>query len=160
MLRSESATLFVFKLLNLEKKYAKYTNHLNFLMECQRRNVISKGFRVKKSANIGHVSKTFRDDWDKILDDCSHRLQSLLTSEIQVVLGSLREQIQVLITNLTQGQLLTYMDKIRVIVEKVNTTMRDKQEHKLSVLGGTNVLYECRVIKNWSEEGSSGGASE
>ena len=56
-----------FKLMNLEKKYARYTNHQNYLKECETRNVISKGFILRKSANIGHVSMSFKNDWDEIL---------------------------------------------------------------------------------------------
>ena len=78
------------KLLNLEKKYAKYSNHLNFLKECETHNVISKGFRLRKSANIGHVSDTFTEDWDNVLEDCSHKLQKLLIDEIPAVLTSIR----------------------------------------------------------------------
>ena len=86
-----------FKLLNLEKKYARYTNHLNYLKECETHNVISRGFILKKSANIGHVSTSFKNDWDKILEDGSHRLQRILVDELSVVLTSTQEQRQALI---------------------------------------------------------------
>lgn len=85
---------------------------------------------------------------------------SLLTSEVLVMLASLREQIQAVVANLAQGQLLTYKEKIRGIVAKVNTIMRDKQERKLSILGGTSKSNQCGTTKNWSEEGNFGGVSE
>ena len=62
----------------------RYRNHLNYLKEWETHNVISKGFILKKSANIGHVSTSFKNDWDKILEDGSHRLQRILVDGTNV----------------------------------------------------------------------------
>ena len=105
-----------FKLMNLEKKYARYTNHQNYLKECETRNVISKGFILRKSANIGHVSMSFKNDWDEILEDGSHRLQRLLTDELSLVLTSLQEQRETLIARLPEQQNSEYREKMRSIV--------------------------------------------
>ena len=82
---------------------------------------------------------------------------NVLTSEVSVVLASLREQKLALVANLTQWQLSTYMQKICGIVAKVVTTMRDKQEHKLSVLCGTRIVHDSGATENLSDEGSSRG---
>ena len=116
-----------FELLNLEKKYARYTNHQNYLKKCETRNVISKGFILKKSANIGHVSMSFKNDWDEILEDGSHRLQRLLIDELSVVLTSLQEQREALIARLPEQQNSEYREKMRSIVSIVRSILLQQE---------------------------------
>ena len=123
-----------FKLLNLEKKYVKYTNHLQYLTECEARNVISGGFKLKKSSNIGYVSENFEEEWNKLLDDCSHGLQRLLLDEVSVVLSSLEEQRRAFVANLEEQQYSAYMGSIRTIVSRIESAMKDKHDRKLSTL--------------------------
>ena len=126
-----------FKLLNLEKKYGKYTNHLQYRTECKARNVISGGFKLKKSSNIGYVSENFEEEWNKLLDDCSHGLQRLLLDEVSVVLSSLEEQRRAFVANLEEQQYSAYMGSIRTIVSRIESAMKDKHDRKLSTLCGT-----------------------
>ena len=72
--------------------------------------VISKEFRLRKSANIGHVSETFTEDWDNVLEDCSRKLQRLLLDEIPAVLTSIREQRQAIVTTVPSQQLASCSD--------------------------------------------------
>ena len=77
-------------------------NHLQYLTECETCNVISGGFKLKKSLNIGHISENFEEEWNKLLDDCSHGLQRLLRDEISVVLSALKEKRRTIMANLEE----------------------------------------------------------
>ena len=52
------------------------------------------------------------------------------------------------------------MEKICGVVTKVNTTMRDKQEHKLSVLCGTERVYDRGAMADLGVKGSNEGTPE
>ena len=128
-----------FKLLNLEKKYVKYTNHLQYLTECEACNVICGGFKLKKSLNIGHISENFEEEWNKLLDDCSHGLQRLLRDEISVVLSALKEKRRTIMANLEEQQYSAYIGSIRRIVSRIEAAMKDKHVRKLITLCRTEI---------------------
>ena len=74
---------------------------------------------------------SFKNEWDKILEDGSHRLQRILVGELSVVLTSIQEQRQALIARLPEQQYSEYMERMRCIVTRVDTATKEKHERKL-----------------------------
>ena len=126
-----------FKLLNLEKKYVKYTNHLQYLNECEARSVISKGFQLKKPPNIRHVSENFEQEWDNIHNDCSHYLQRHLIGELSMVVSSLEERRRALVADFEEEWKEVYMESIHRILSRTDSAMKAKHDRKLRTLCGT-----------------------
>ena len=74
MERTES--YYFFELLNLCKRRLSYEHHNCYLSVCTE-DMVPKGLRLKKQANIEDVSRCFENDWGSILLDASKKLRDL-----------------------------------------------------------------------------------
>lgn len=91
MERTES--YYFFKLLNLCKRRLSYEHHNRYLSVCKEEDMVAKGLRLKKKANIEVVSGCFKKDWESILIDASKKLQDFLVRETENVERGLTEEI-------------------------------------------------------------------
>ena len=84
----------VFKVLNLCKRRLSYEHHNRFLCVCKEEDMVPKGLRLKKKANIEVVSRCFEKDWGSIFMDASKKLQDVLVRETGHVERRLKEKIK------------------------------------------------------------------
>ena len=70
----KTESYYFFKFLNLCKRRLSYEHHNRFLNVCKEENMVAKGLRLNKKANIEVTSGCFEEDWRSILVDASKEL--------------------------------------------------------------------------------------
>ncbi|KAL9958229.1 hypothetical protein ACROYT_G035215, partial [Oculina patagonica] len=133
MERTES--YYFFKLLNLCKRRLNYEHHNRYLNACREEEVVAKGLRLKKKANIEVLTENFEEDWGSILADASMKLQDLLERETnnveRHVSGEILETKRLIMERFGEQTLGTMVRKISDICEKMNDSLLERRRKKL-----------------------------
>lgn len=133
MERTES--YYFFKLLNLCKRRLSYEHHTRFLNVCKEEDMVAKGLRLKKKANIEVVSGRFEEDWGSILKDASKKLQDVLVRETENVERRITEEIseieRFIRDRYGEVTLEEMVRKIPVICDKLNDALLERRRNKL-----------------------------
>ena len=136
MERTES--YYFFKLLNLCKRRLSYEHYNRYLSVCKEEDMVPKGIRLKKQANIEVVSRCFENDWGSILLDESKKLQDLLVRETGNVERELTEEISEIKRFIKDRYGEVTLDEmvrgISVICNKLNDALLERRRNKLTVL--------------------------
>lgn len=129
---------YFFKLLNLCKRRLSYDHHTRFLNACKEEDVVAKGLRLKKKANIEVVTEDFDEEWRLVLMDASRKLQDLLVRQTGHVERRLTEDIldtkRQIKERFGESTLDNMVRKISAICEKFNQVLLERRRKKLGEL--------------------------
>ena len=144
----KTESYYFFKFLNLCKRRLSYEHHNRFLNVCKEENMVAKGLRLNKKANIEVTSGCFEEDWRSILVDASEELQDVLVRETLNVERRITAEISEIkrfITDRYGEETLNEMvRRISVICGKLNDALLERKRNKLMVLREENERAETR----------------
>ena len=80
----ETKTRFFYGLLKLHTKKARYEHRVEFLENCQAKDVILHGLMLHKTTNLDNCSDEFQNNWMNILSRASGELRDLVLGECRL----------------------------------------------------------------------------
>ena len=126
----ETKTRYFYGLLKLHTKKVRYEHHMEFLENCQAKDVIPHGLMLHKTANLDHCSDEFQNNWINILNRASGELRDL-------VLGECRLANETTIRNI--------LDMEKCLVRDYGLQVRDRSNEKIMDICGK--LKESLTIR-------------
>ena len=126
-----------FRLFRLQKKKIRYQHHLSFLQACQRENIIPKGLKLHKTANISDFSGNFGHKWNQILTGASLDMRDLVKEEYATALSSVEqaimEQTQTIRKDFGISVLNTFCRKSREFCKQLEHSLASKRSGKTQI---------------------------